>query len=209
MISTHLRTLALGAALTFSSVAAQAALIVQTGNIPQTDKNLISQNCTGGANGPALSILGCLNGLPTTLVKLTAEEDIKFRGGGQAEATASDENGFTTLRIELASGAQFQSLILNIDAIEVGTVVFNDGTNTSSTFGLSKNGNNFFTITGGSFSFIEFTVTGDDNISDVKQIRIGASGLVPNPVPAPLTALLLGAGFLGLGAARSARRRAA
>ena len=103
---------------------------------------------------------------------------------------------------------RFQSLILNIDALDNGTVAFNDGTNTSSPFALAKNGNNFFTITGGDFSFIEFSVTGTDNIGVVEQIRIGAKDTVV-AVPAPLTALLLGAGFAGFGLARSIRRRAA
>ena len=56
-----LSTALLWAAALFGN-AAQAAIIVTTGNNPQPgDFNVISANCTGNITGPATTIQGCLN----------------------------------------------------------------------------------------------------------------------------------------------------
>lgn len=196
----------LGAMLGVTS--AQAALIVATGNNPQVDDNVISNACGAGAiDGPALTIKGCLNGNHNQLVSFTAEENIAFNAGGQAVIEAQDGNGFQTLKIEL-DGLAFNSLILNIDADADGLVQFTDGTETSGTFALSSSGSNFFTITGGTFPYIQFTTYGAnvsialDDADQVRQVRIGSNSV---NVPVPGLLGLLGAGLLGLGIA--ARRR--
>ena len=55
---------------------------------------------------------------------------------------------------------------------------------------LDPQGQNFFTLTGGPFSFITFDVFGGPNfnvslqdVSDVKQVRIGGTAIVRDPLP--------------------------
>jgi len=166
---------------------AHATLTVQTGNHPQIDDNVISNSsCASLFGGPGLTIQGCLNGSHSTLVDFTSDESIDRAAGGQAKIVSDDGNGYSTLTTSVV-GKTFATMILNVEASANGTIDFTDGTTTSALFGISKNGSNFFTITGGPFPFVTFTtfdaagapagiVSGvdlSDIVNDVKQVRLG------------------------------------
>ena len=188
---------------------ANAALVVDTGNNPPLGSLVIDNNsCDAGIvdAGPAMTISACVQNDHGQQVDFTSDELITYAAGGQAQIVSDDGNGFSYLKIEVV-GQLISKLILNIDAIADGFVTFSDGVDTSAPQALAGNGNNFFTITGGPFSFIEFTATSavaaiaiGDNVDDVKQVRLTYGPRQQISEPALLG--LLGLGLIGIAAAR-------
>lgn len=164
------------------------------------DDNVISAGCDGGANGPALTITGCLQSSHSTLIDFTSTEAIVFEAGGQAKIAAEEGDGFTDLTIDPQGALVFQTLILNIIAVDDGFVEFD--ILPGEQFALTGNGNNFFSISDGNFSSVSLTTT--IAMEDVRQIRLGISQGDDDPgeVPAPASALLVGFGLTGLWVAR-------
>lgn len=200
-----LAVVALGALITTS---AQASLIVQTGNIPQIDNNVINGGSCPGVNGPALALEACFNSQTAPIVNIVSDENIVYDAGGQAKVDpGTGEYSRLTISVDAAT---INTLILNIQTEDDGFVKFTDGVTTSSVFALDDSGNNFFTITGGPFGFISYTTYSDlagttesDIVDSTRQIRIGLS--TPTDVPEPATLAIFGIGLLGLGV--MARRR--
>src|SRR5262249_28051226 len=145
--------MAVAGAIGVAAGSANASLIVQAGNIPQIDDNVIANGCTAPVPGPAPTVKGCFNTDHNQLVDFTSVENLTFTGG---QAVIKPVDGTLSTLTIAVEGRTFNSLILNIDAIDQQThgrhpqpdllseVKFTDGTNTSALFALDPHGQNFF-----------------------------------------------------------------
>ncbi|HSK63686.1 MAG TPA: PEP-CTERM sorting domain-containing protein [Pyrinomonadaceae bacterium] len=139
--------------------------------------------------------------------------------GGQAVLVGGVGNTpFTNVTVQLANGATFTKLILNIDVTNglqpptqvqftvnytlAGGQVFNQ------VFTVDTNGQNFFGITAGDGAVINSVTVqalGNTTFAEINQWRLGGFNTPQNEVPEPATLLLLGTGLAG--SASALRRR--
>ena len=183
---------------------ARAGAFLFSGNVPQTDENVLLN--TGAIGNP---IFGATSGTGL-VVEFWSIEDLRAPSNGQARVEGAD-GLFTELGVRIPSGS-FASLILNLDATATGTVEFtataSDGVYVFSNWAVGGSGSNFFTLTTDlGTRFLDVYLKADVPIAftDAAQVRIGGARAettddVPqNNVPEPASLLLFGAALAGAG----------
>jgi hypothetical protein len=214
----------------------QATLTLQSGFVGGSGDvdNVVFNPCGPNfATQIGIQIQGCLNSSTTTLVNFNSNGTEILRaatGGGQARIEAQD-GFFDSVQISLAdtslgfSKLQF-SLLSEFNGTANFLAVDQFGTPFAFSAPISANGNNQFTL--GSLDgqvAVSFTLTstvGVQAITDLQQVRLGATavGTCPNgapnfpicspqvEVPEPVSLSVFGIGLAMLGAVRMRRRPA-
>lgn len=175
---------------------AQAGILITAGNSAFTDKNVLFND--GSLTLDGTTINGVLNGTTTWVDFYNAGESL-HGNGGQARVEGSDG---TLSMLEMSmhdAGWGYKTLVWNINADADGTVTFTvhhtGGADHVDSFSVDGNGNNFFSISTTAGEFITSTELAlDVTAADVRQIRVGGEGLVPEPA----TLAILGLGVIGL-----------
>ncbi|MBA3248576.1 MAG: PEP-CTERM sorting domain-containing protein [Pyrinomonadaceae bacterium] len=196
-----------------SAMSARADIIIVSGNVPQTDENVLFMAPATG--NPVFGVTNMTNFSVRFLGTETLNAETAM---GQARVMAAD-GSLNNLTIDLAStagspaNATFTSLILNPDASANGMITFtvteDNGMITMGTFSLTGTGSNFFTITainGQRILSVNFTTT--VALDDASQFRIGGAQSITTVIPEPTTMLLLGTGLAGIAAKVRRRRKA-
>jgi hypothetical protein len=199
------------------SVGTAQAATFTPGNNPQADEENILLNT--GASGPAVQ--GTTN-QTQEFIDFIGQEDLVLPSQGQARIEAVD-GGFTFLAIQPfnSPSTTFLDLILDIQLAgtgqQSGSVVFTaflqNGQEQSGPLPLGQ-GSNFFTLltdASNPFLAVSLTESGENEIADVRQVRISGvchQGEICPPLqtPEPGMLALLGGSMLGLVGLASRRR---
>ena len=198
--------------LAAAAVFANADLFIEAGpgNFEGDENILFNEPGLVGTGNPVEGITNQTG----FIVDFLSDETLTTPSGGQARIEALD-GAFDNMSIFLDNDpdAGYTSLILNINALDFGTVTFDIdqrvGSNLVATFDLDPNGENFFRIwsTNGQF-IVNTTFTSTVDISDIRQVRIGGSTTEIPPeevVPEPGT---IGVACCALGLAYMRRKKA-
>jgi hypothetical protein len=194
---------ALIAGATVLSTAANASLVLSSGNSGTTDQNVVFQNVTYATN----SLTTDTNSNPANRVTFTSNETLTGAdSNGQARISDAADNGFNLLTWFMAnSSLGFATNVFNINdksaTLADITVVTNFGTTTFSNKAISLNGNNFFTVEsdGGEIIKSVSILALNGLFEDVRQERLGDVQTISGAVPEASTWAMMLLGFAGVG----------
>lgn len=187
------------------ALSASADVIITQGPISFPGEENLLFNVEGLLDDAPL-VQGVLSGSGLLVDIDGAGEDLTTPSGGQARVEGMDGT-LTSLRICLDDPLGFfKTLSFNINAVDDGTVTFTvqrlGESDLQATFNIDGGGENFFgfeAINGQSMVCV--TLETDVDVADVRQIRLGGAGLVPEPAS-------MGALAVGLAAMLRKRRKA-
>lgn len=171
-------------------------VMITTGNDPTFD--VVHFN-----NGDASPPFSALTGTTTPGYSLDAiGTNIKIQGN----SIVGIGGNLTDITFEPTAGFQnYMKLILNVDVSKDGQIKFSTAPNGvlgTDTFNVSKNGQNFFTITasnGQSIASLTANVIGTE-IQDVSQVRVGPGRFATGtPEPGTIAMMLIGIGAVAIG----------
>lgn len=204
---TAVATFALAAAGT-----ASAAIMLTSGNSPQSGQQNVLFNGEGTVSGPALVVTGRTN-QSDTLVAFESDENLVTPANGQARVDAEDDF-FDNLSVYLLGGGAFTSLIFNLDATANGAAVITvgqvSGPNRVFDVTLNGSGQNFFTLVatdGQLMTRVDVATAVSIALADAQQFRIGIAE-ANGEIPEPSALWLAGLGLLGLAGMRKVTRQA-
>jgi len=203
-----------------SSTLASATVIIQQGNIPQTDENLLFNGAgTDDTGNPVIA-----RGNQTDfLFAFNSSTTLNAPSGGQSRV----EGNFSDINLAMLDPTfGFTSAIFNLNAAVAGNVTIDvnwvsptDSDVESQSFAVNVNdagnpntGQNFFTITAIDDQVIaNITINSDDPLTDIRQVRIGGRELLPDSedpvIPEPISMSLLGSGLCSFALLRKFKRR--
>jgi hypothetical protein len=206
-IKGNVLALAIVAIVGLAAGTAKADIVVVTGVNNQGTDNVLLNPATDvstvtGTVGPSNLVVNFTSSSGSGL--LNADPS------GQATVSGGTGNiAFTQLTFGLANNDTFTRAVFNINAAGDGTVTIHveginiNGGSFEDDFTVDANGQNFFTVTainGQLITSISLSTT-DTTFEDVRQVRLGGTGEIPEPT----SMLLLGTGLLGIAA--GARKR--
>jgi len=187
---------------------AKADIVVVTGVNNQGTDNVLLNPATN-----VTTVTGTV-GPSNLLVNFTSASGsglLNANPSGQATVSGGTGNvALTQLTFGLANNDTFTRAVFNINAATSGSVLIHvEGVNITGgffedDFTVDANGENFFTVTainGQLITSISLTGINGAVFQDVRQVRLGGTGEIPEPT----SMLLLGSGLIG--AAASLRKR--
>lgn len=195
---------ALIAGATVLSTAANASLVLSSGNGGGTDQNVIFQNVTGNNT---TTLTTDTNSNPANRITFTSNENLTgTNSSGQARISDTADNGFNLLTWFMADlSLGFTANVFNINDLTATladiTVVTNFGTTTFNNQTISLKGNNFFTLQSGGGEIITSVSIAALNglFDDVRQERLGGVQTISGAVPEASTWAMMLLGFAGVG----------
>lgn len=199
----YVLALAIFGVVSLAAGTAKADIVVITGVNNQGTDNVLLNPATD-----VLTVTGTV-GPNNLLVNFTSQSGshlLNANPSGQATVSGgTGNNPFTELTFGLANNDPFTRAVFNINAATNGSVVIHveginiDGGFFEDDFTVDANGQNFFTVTainGQFITSISLTAINGATFEDVRQVRLGGAGEIPEPT----TMLLLGTGLVGIAA---------